>query len=445
MEHLHLSSGGPIYQVFYYLEGLLQGASVRLFRMGSAGSIYEADSGKDVDVPSTCIEGNDHGSNLGPSDTESCDDETALEGSQIEESIYHTILMEKQIFHVDCRYSNLTPLGKGVYGVVVKAYDSKYEKYVAIKKIADVFNDVVDAKRVLREIKILRHLKGHENIIGIQDIMAVPTRTLENFKDLYIVTDLYETDIENVIQSKQMLTEQHIRFFLYQLLRALKFMHSANIVHRDLKPSNILANANCNVAICDFGLARGIDDTQDYNLTEHVVTRWYRAPELLCNCMYGKPVDVWSAGCIFAELITGHALFRGNSPNDQLRLIIKKLGCPPVEKLQFITSQTALVAILETAAFPNASTFADYFPASTNPLAINLLRQMLAFNPADRITAEDALNHSYFCEYRGVSSEPAAQNKFDYSFEKSADGSWDMKELEVRSCMWEEVNVYRNG
>ena len=124
-----------------------------------------------------------------------------------------------------------------------------------------------------------------------------------NFNDIYIVTNLFETDLDRVIRSNQPLTEHHIQFFMYQILRGLKYIHSANVIHRDLKPSNILVNTNCDLAICDFGMSRGIS-LMNCCMTEYVVTRWYRSPEILCSCpQYGKQVDIWSAGCILAELL----------------------------------------------------------------------------------------------------------------------------------------------
>lgn len=148
---------------------------------------------------------------------------------------------------------------------------------VAIKKIKDAFSDSIDAKRILREMKLLRHFNSHENIISIFDIMTVPPNT-QLFNDIYIVTNLMESDLERIIRSRQVLTDQHFQYFLYQILRSLKYVHSANVLHRDLKPSNILVNANCDLAVCDFGLARGFHVEGQDTLTEYVVTR--------CVCIF---------------------------------------------------------------------------------------------------------------------------------------------------------------
>jgi mitogen-activated protein kinase 1/3 len=137
---------------------------------------------------------------------------------------------------------------------------------VAIKKITDAFADLVDAKRILREIKLLRHFDGHENVIKILDILTMPPNSMD-FMDIYIVTDLMESDLDRIISSSQPLTEQHFQYFIYQILRGMKYIHSANVLHRDMKPSNLLVNANCDLAICDFGLARGVDSSISDELT----------------------------------------------------------------------------------------------------------------------------------------------------------------------------------
>jgi mitogen-activated protein kinase 1/3 len=204
-------------------------------------------------------------------------------------------------------------IGAGAYGVVISAKDFIGGTNVAIKMIPKAFHDEIDAKRILREIKLLKHFK-HENIISIQDMMPPLAKRVEDFRDVYIVSDLMETDLHRIIYSKQDLSIDHVQYFIYQVLRAVKYMHSANVLHRDLKPSNLLVNSNCDLKVCDFGLARGISASHDEDLesdgksslllTEYVVTRWYRAPEIMLACHeYSKPIDIWSVGCIFAELL----------------------------------------------------------------------------------------------------------------------------------------------
>ena len=244
--------------------------------------------------------------------------------SPVKEYKTHSFAAGKHTFTVDKRYSMIRVVGSGAYGVVISSKDSKSSKNVAIKMVPRAFNDEIDAKRILREIKLLKHFR-HENIVGIVDIMPPTATYLEDFHDVYIVADLMETDLHRIIYSKQKLSIDHAQYFIYQLLRGLKCIHSADVIHRDLKPSNLLVNSNCDLKICDFGLARGIREKQSDGqggtmlLTEYVVTRWYRAPEIMLACHeYSKPIDMWSVGCIFAELIQRKPYFPGEDYIDQV-------------------------------------------------------------------------------------------------------------------------------
>ena len=244
------------------------------------------------------------------------------------------------VFSVDERYYNLKKIGSGAYGVVCKAVDRITGQKVAIKKVADVFADLVDAKRILREIRILIHLGDHKNVVGLLDVMVGP-HTSGRFEDLYLVFGLFDGDLDRAVGLPQ-LTSGHIQFFLYQILKGMLFVHSAGIIHRDLKPPNILINANNDLAICDFGLARGLQiDNQD--ATEYVVTRWYRAPELLCgNSHYTTKIDVWSIGLIFAELLMGKTVLRGQNYFDQLQKSMALVGKPSGEgALDWVESAAA--------------------------------------------------------------------------------------------------------
>lgn len=237
----------------------------------------------------------------------------------------HSFTAGKETFNIDTRYKMIRTVGSGAYGTVISATDSKKDRKVAIKMIPRAFNDEIDAKRILREIKLMKHFQ-HDNIVGILDMMPPQANFVEDFNDVYIVGELMETDLHRIIYSKQPLSIDHVQYFVYQILRGMKYIHSANVIHRDLKPSNLLVNANCDLKICDFGLARGIlGDHQQrgepFVLTEYVVTRWYRAPEIMLACHeYSKPIDVWSIGCIFAELILRKPYFPGNDYIDQVRI-----------------------------------------------------------------------------------------------------------------------------
>jgi len=339
---------------------------------------------------------------------------TAPDGKPLHRN-YHTYRFSKYEFCVDCRYVNLRPIGKGAYGLVCSADDELTGRKVAIKRVGKVFQDLIDAKRILREIKLLRHLGRHENVVELVDIMTGPPET-RDFKDLYLVTQLYECDLERIVTSSQRLTDSHAQYFIYQVLRGLKYIHSANVLHRDLKPPNLLVNSNCDLAICDFGLSRGISDEVEMKLTEYVVTRWYRAPELLCECdSYGPAVDVWSTGCIMGEILARRPLFQGSSTRAQLELIIRLLGSPSEEVLGAVASKAAARIIRNMPKYPRAD-FSAVFPG-VNPQGLDLLSKMLVFDYRERITVDDALKHPYLEELHSRADEPTCDT-FDFAFEK---------------------------
>jgi mitogen-activated protein kinase 1/3 len=251
----------------------------------------------------------------------------------------HSFPAGKHTFTVDKRYTMIRMIGSGAYGVVISAKDSRAagksggsnssNGTVAIKMVPKAFSDEIDAKRILREIKLMNHFQ-HDNIVNLIDMMPPNVKHLEDFTDVYMVTELMETDLHRIIYSKQKLSIEHVQYFIYQVLRGLKYIHSCRVLHRDLKPSNLLVNSNCDLKICDFGLARGIYSASSEPalpegqhptllLTEYVVTRWYRAPEIMLACHeYSYPVDVWSVGCIFAELILRKPYFPGDDYIDQV-------------------------------------------------------------------------------------------------------------------------------
>ncbi len=198
----------------------------------------------------------------------------------------------------------------------------------------------------------------------------------------------------------------------------MKYVHSASVLHRDLKPSNILVNANCDLAVCDFGLARGVSSEMDGELTEYVVTRWYRAPELLCdNQTYGKAVDVWSIGCIFAEILLRRPLLQGKDYLHQLKLITKLLGKPKEEDLAFIHNAGARRAIAALDYPTVGQSFTTLFPGA-NPLALDILKKMLNFNPIKRCSVEEALCHPYLADLHKDVEEPVCPTAFNFDFEK---------------------------
>ncbi|CAM8960906.1 unnamed protein product [Rhodiola kirilowii] len=334
------------------------------------------------------------------------------------------------LFQVSRKYvPPIRPVGRGAYGLVCAVVDSETSEEVAIKKISNVFGNIIDAKRTLREIKILRHL-DHENVIAIRDIIRPPVK--ENFNDVYIVYDLLDTDLRQIIHSGQHLTDDHCQYFVYQLLRGLKYVHSANVLHRDLKPSNLFLNANCDLKIGDFGLARTTSET-DF-MTEYVVTRWYRAPELLLNCsMYTAAIDIWSVGCILGEIMTRRPLFPGENYVQQLRLIIELIGSPDDSSLGFLRSDNARRYVSELPHYPRQN-FAARFP-NMSPGAVDLLDKMLVFDPARRITVDAALSHPYLATFHEINEEPVLSRPFVYDFEQPSFTEQHIKEMIWQECV----------
>ncbi|RYR76257.1 hypothetical protein Ahy_A01g000867 isoform C [Arachis hypogaea] len=334
------------------------------------------------------------------------------------------------------RYKIEEVIGKGSYGVVCSAYDTHTGEKVAIKKINDIFEHVSDATRILREIKLLRLLR-HPDIVEIKHILLPPSR--REFKDIYVVFELMESDLHQVIKANDDLTREHYQFFLYQLLRGLKYIHTANVFHRDLKPKNILANADCKLKICDFGLARvAFNDTPTAIFwTDYVATRWYRAPEL-CGSFFSKytpAIDIWSIGCIFAELLTGKPLFPGKNVVHQLDLMTDFLGTPSHEAIARVRNEKAR-RYLSSMRRKKPVPFSQKFP-NADPLALRLLERMLAFEPKDRPTADEALADPYFKGLAKVEREPSAQpvTKMEFEFERRRITKEDVRELIYREAL----------
>ncbi|XP_027908776.1 mitogen-activated protein kinase 3 isoform X2 [Vigna unguiculata] len=288
------------------------------------------------------------------------------------------------LFEVTAKYRPpIMPIGRGAYGIVCSLLNTETNELVAVKKIANAFDNHMDAKRTLREIKLLKHL-DHEN------------------------------------------------YFLYQILRGLKYIHSANIIHRDLKPSNLLLNSNCDLKIIDFGLARPTMES-DF-MTEYVVTRWYRAPELLLNSSdYTSAIDVWSVGCIFMELMNKKPLFPGKDHVHQMRLLTELLGTPTDADLGLVKNEDARRYIRQLPQYPRQP-LAQVFP-HVHPAAIDLIDKMLTIDPTKRITVEEALAHPYLEKLHDVADEPICMEPFSFEFEQQPLDEEQIKEMIYREAL----------
>uniref|UniRef100_A0A673WZB5 Mitogen-activated protein kinase n=1 Tax=Salmo trutta TaxID=8032 RepID=A0A673WZB5_SALTR len=283
-------------------------------------------------------------------------------------------LVRGQAFDVGPRYHNLSYIGEGAYGTVCSAYCRDNKVRVAIKKISP-FEHQTYCQRTLREIKILLRFK-HENVISINDIILTPS--VDQMKDVYIVQDLMETDLYKLLKT-QRLSNDHICYFLYQILRGLKYIHSANVLHRDLKPSNLLLNTTCDL--------KG----------------------------YTKSIDIWSVGCILAEMLSNRPIFPGKHYLDQLNHILGILGSPSQEDLNCIINIKArnyLLSLPLRCKVPWNSLF-----PKADPKALDLLDKMLTFNPHKRIEVEAALAHPYLEQYYDPTDEPVTEAPFKFDME----------------------------
>ncbi|KAF8183185.1 kinase-like domain-containing protein [Pholiota molesta] len=348
-------------------------------------------------------------------------------------------------FNVGTQYQVLDVVGEGAYGIVCSAVHRPSGRKVAIKKIAP-FDHSMFCLRTLRELKLLKFLSEagvSENIISILDIIKPPS--IEAFKEVYLIQELMETDMHRVIRTQD-LSDDHAQYFIYQTLRALKALHSADVIHRDLKPSNLLLNANCDLKVCDFGLARSVktaepSGTETGFMTEYVATRWYRAPEIMLTFkQYTKAIDVWSVGCILAEMLSGKPLFPGRDYHHQLSLILDVLGTPTLDEFYAITTRRSRDYI-RALPFRKRRPFATLFP-NANPLAVDFLTKTLTFDPKKRITVEDALAHPYLEAYHDPEDEPVAPpldpEFFEFDLHKD-----DISREQLKELLYEEIMSFQ--
>ena len=396
-------------------------------------------------------------------------------------------------------YEVVKQLGSGAYGYVVEAIQKSTKKKVAIKKIKELFDDIIDAKRILREITLLRKI-NHPNIVKIIDILE--PKDLKNFQTLYIIMDFCTSDLKKLFKSPIYLQPLHLQTLIYNILCGLKYLHSANVLHRDMKPANILINEDCSVKICDFGLARSMEGIIDSvneqsikkadvtkgeipdeenpvnkkmniinrkrQLTSHVVTRWYRAPELiLLERNYDASIDMWSLGCIAAELqcmlkenaacfVDRTPLFPGNScfplspekvsavkksgyprsNTDQMNVIFSVLGTPGADDVAFVTDPKAL-QYLKT--FPESKKVEiKSLYKGSNEEAIDFISKLVVFNPKKRMTVDQALNHPYLNKVRDKKKEKLAESAIDLDFEKEGE----LSEERLRELFTTEIQLY---
>lgn len=434
------------------------------------------------------------------------------------------------------KYEPLKVLGSGSYGQVIQAKNKLTNQTVAIKRVMGLFEDLIDTKRILREITLLRFMKN-QFIVELLDIIY--DRDDENFDTIFLIFECLPSDLKKIIKSNIHLTILDVKVLVYHILCGLKYIHSCAVLHRDLKPGNILLDDNYQIKICDFGLARCVNKMEDDDVIEqtvvdnhrsidkskllargnalnkyakkeeettssssesiaqttgpkrppmlkdmkkskkkeqilsvHVVTRWYRAPELiLIETDYTSAIDVWSVGCIFGELmmmikenaptfLERAPLFPGkfcfplsppssskikvnefgfpNEKTDQLNIIFDVIGTPTEEDMNFITDPNGILYLKSLKVRPKKN-LKTKFPGSSDD-SLDLLDKMLKFNPNKRITVNQALNHQFFADIKDPKKEVEADFNLEFEFEK--DDNLTMKKL--RTLFIQVINSYKH-
>ncbi|XP_071399486.1 mitogen-activated protein kinase 12b isoform X2 [Centroberyx affinis] len=308
--------------------------------------------------------------------------------------------VNKTVWEVPERYRDLKQVGTGAYGTVCSALDRRSGAKVAIKKLHRPFQSKLFAKRAYRELRLLKHMK-HENVIGLLDVFTSEI-SLDRLRDFYLVMPFMGTDLGKLMKMER-LSEDRVQFLVYQMLKGLK----------DLKPGNLAINPDCELKILDFGLAR----QADAEMTGYVVTRWYRAPEVILNWMhYTQTVDIWSVGCIMAEMLLGKPLFKGNDHLDQLKEIMKITGTPTADFVVKLQSQDAKNYIRSLPKVPKKDLHSIFSKASSN--AVCVLENMLLLDPERRVSASDALALPFFSDFRDAEEETEAL-PYDHSMDNT--------------------------
>ena len=301
------------------------------------------------------------------------------------------------------KYEVLGVVGEGAYGIVYKCKNKETGTFVAIKKFKEAKDELVK-KTMRRELKMLQILKN-ENIVSF----------LEAFKrkgNLFLVFEYVDQDLLELLQSRPSgLDPMLIRNLIYQLCKAIKYLHNQNIIHRDIKPENLLIDNNMHLKLCDFGFARKFNINNREALTDYVATRWYRSPELLLtNGYYGPEVDYWAIGCIMGELADGNPLFPGENEVDQLYCIEKVLGNLPQEQINMFYSNP----LFNGKSLLNVSrpeTLERRYMEKLNKTAISFMKGLLALDPKKRLNGETVFQHPYFAALVKKDKEKEEQQK----------------------------------
>ena len=291
------------------------------------------------------------------------------------------------------KYDVLGVVGEGAYGIVYKCKNKETGKYVAIKRFKEVDDDLVK-KTMKRELKMLQKLH-HPNVVDFQE-------AYKRKGNLYLVFEFVEKNLLELLQEHpQGLDPNLIRHLIYQLCKAIKYMHEQNIIHRDVKPENLLITDNMELKLCDFGFARLISGSCKEKLTDYVATRWYRAPELLLTQgEYGKEVDYWAIGCIMGELVDGNPLFPGENEIDQIYCIQKVLGNLTEEQMDMFYNNP-LFNGKNLLNVTKPETLQRRYMGKLNKVDISFMKGLLELDPKKRLNGKNVFSHPYFEVFEG--------------------------------------------
>ncbi|ODM91623.1 Stress-activated protein kinase JNK [Orchesella cincta] len=370
---------------------------------------------------------------------------------------FYTVEVGDTRFTILRRYQNLKPIGSGAQGIVCSACDTVSGANVAIKKLSRPFQNVTHAKRAYREFKLMK-LVNHKNIIGLLNAFT-PQKSMEEFQDVYLVMELMDANLGQVINMD--LDHERMSYLLYQMLCGIKHLHTAGIIHRDLKPSNIVVKSDCTLKILDFGLARTAGTT--FMMTPYVVTRYYRAPEVILGMGYKENVDIWSVGCIMGEMIRGSVLFPGTDHIDQWNKIIEQLGTPNPEFMRRLQPTVrnyvenrprhagySFERLFPDVLFPSDSSEHSRLKGEATSVkasqARDLLSRMLVIDPERRISVDEALLHPYINVWYDESEVNApAPGPYDHSVDEREHTVEQWKELIYREVIEYERSHSQEG
>jgi serine/threonine protein kinase len=318
------------------------------------------------------------------------------------------------LFIIDDSYEFLKVLSRVWRGPTIKARDKNDNSFVVITKIPNLFSNLFDTCTIIKLLKLSRFLR-HDNILSYKTLLLPPSRT--GFQELYTVEPCMDTTLHAVIQSKQTLSEEHVQYLMYQILLGLHFLHSAGVIHCNLAPNCILVNSDCSVKIALCEESREVHHEPD--MEEYVRNRWYTSPERLASLnKISYENDVWSAGCIMAEIIGRKPLFTGHDVQSCFRDFIRVLGSPSEEDMDYLSSERARAFIRSLNHFPTVN-WNSIFPQASNE-CLDLLDKMLKFKPNRRLKAEECLKHPFFQSLFNPSDIISSRQKFDWSFEDLA-------------------------